>query len=143
MQTPSLDAPSTIAQASHDKSHTVSQQTPSTQKPLPQSASSNVIEVAVPLKALGLHPRDGLRTKLDWGVLTTDDGNSVRQRLYWTNSVASGTTDDSLEARLEPHLWGDVLFSSKSSDVDLLDRAVKSKPASPAAELLDELNKKK
>jgi hypothetical protein len=69
-----------------------------------------VVEAAVPLKALGLQVRDGLALKMDWGILSTGDGNSVRERQYWANRTATGTSDESFESRLEPHLWGQVVF---------------------------------
>ncbi|MCY3024416.1 MAG: hypothetical protein NTW87_36035, partial [Planctomycetota bacterium] len=68
------------------------------------------VEAAVPLATLGLQPRKGLRLKMDWGILTTSDGNQVKQRAYWANQLATGTSDEAVEARLEPHLWGYVGF---------------------------------
>jgi hypothetical protein len=71
---------------------------------------SYVLEAAVPLATLGLKPKPGLRLKLDWGVQTTTDGNQVKARAYWANSLATGTADEAVEARLEPGLWGHVGF---------------------------------
>jgi hypothetical protein len=68
------------------------------------------VEAAVPLAALGLQVRPGLRLKMDWGVLTTSDGRQVKQRQYWANSTATGTSDEAVEARLEPYLWGHIRF---------------------------------
>ena len=67
-------------------------------------------EAAVPLTALGLKPQPGLLTKFDFGILTSDDGKQVKQRQYWANSFATGTADEAVEARLEPHLWGHLRF---------------------------------
>ena len=68
------------------------------------------VEVAVPLAALGLKPRGGERLKMDWGILSTGDGTQVKQRQYWANVLATGTADEAVEARLEPHLWGWLAF---------------------------------
>jgi hypothetical protein len=67
------------------------------------------VEASVPLATLGLKPKPGLILKLDWGILSTGDGNQVKQRQYWSNP-ATGTADEPTEARLEPHLWGHVRF---------------------------------
>ncbi len=69
-----------------------------------------VVKAVIPLEAIGLQPRPGLVLKLDWGVLTTGDGTQVKQRQYWANEAATGTADEAVEARLEPHLWGHVRF---------------------------------
>ncbi len=68
------------------------------------------VEAAIPIKDLGLKIVPGLRLKMDWGVLSSQDGNKVDTRAYWTNKTANGTSDESLESRLEPHLWGYVEF---------------------------------
>jgi hypothetical protein len=70
-----------------------------------------VVEASVPLNALGLRPTPGLRLKLDWGVLTSSDGNQVKERLYWANKTATGTGDEAVEARLEPAQWAVVEFT--------------------------------
>jgi len=67
-------------------------------------------EAAVPLAALGLQPKPGLLLKMDWGVLTSSDGNQVKRRMYWANESSMGTSDEATEARLEPHRWGYVRF---------------------------------
>lgn len=68
------------------------------------------VEAAIPIKDLRLKVTPGLRLKMDWGVLFSRDGNKVDVRSYWTNTTANGTSDESLEARLEPSLWGYVEF---------------------------------
>ena len=67
-------------------------------------------EASVPLAAIGLQPKTGQLLKMDWGLLTTSDGNQVKRRMYWANDQATGTSDEATEARLEPHLWGYVRF---------------------------------
>jgi hypothetical protein len=75
-----------------------------------EDKESYTVEAAVPLATLGLQPKKGMRLKMDWGILTTSDGNQVKQRAYWANQLATGTADEAIEARLEPHLWGYVGF---------------------------------
>jgi len=70
------------------------------------------IEASIPIKELGLKITPDLRLKMDWGVLVSRDGNQVQTRTYWTNKMANGTSDESFESRLEPHLWGFVRFPS-------------------------------
>ena len=68
------------------------------------------VEASIPLSDLGLKPKKGLRLRMDWGFLTTDDGNQVKDRLYWSNRQATGTSDEAIEARLEPQFWGYANF---------------------------------
>jgi len=72
------------------------------------------IEASIPIQDLGLKIVPDLRLKMDWGVLISRDGNQVQTRSYWTNKMANGTSDESFESRLEPHLWGFVHFPSGS-----------------------------
>lgn len=69
------------------------------------------VEAAIPHKDFGLIISNGLLLKLDWGVLTTDEGHITRTRQYWANPMATGVSDEPTEARLEPHLWGHVRFT--------------------------------
>ncbi len=68
------------------------------------------LEVSIPLADIGLKPKKGMRVKMDWGLLSTGDGTQVKQRLYWANTQATGTSDEPTEARLEPQFWGFVSF---------------------------------
>jgi hypothetical protein len=68
------------------------------------------VEAAIPLATLGLSPKPGMRLKMDWGLLASPDGVQVKQRLYWANRLATGTSDEAVEARLEPRLWGYLAF---------------------------------
>jgi hypothetical protein len=68
------------------------------------------IEASVPLKDIGLKITPDLRLKMDWGMIISRDGNQAHIRSYWTNKMANGTSDESFESRLEPHLWGYVQF---------------------------------
>lgn len=74
-----------------------------------------IVEAAIPLAAIGLKPEPGMRLKLDWGILTTGpDGNEVLRRIYWSNQATSITSDAPSEARLQPNLWGFVLFHGQN-----------------------------
>lgn len=72
------------------------------------------VEAAIPQKDLGLAPAPGQVFKMDWGVLTTDDGFVTRSRAYWANPTATGVADEPTEARLQPALWGHVRFTATS-----------------------------
>ena len=76
------------------------------------------VEAAVPLKALGLQINKGLVLKIDWGVLSTEEGNITTARNYWANKTAVGTTDEPTEARLSPDLWGHVRFTALKDKLD-------------------------
>ncbi len=69
-----------------------------------------VVEIAIPLRLLGLVPVKGMRIKGDWGILVSDDGHQVKARHYWANTAATGTADEAVEARLEPAKWGIIAF---------------------------------
>ena len=68
------------------------------------------VEASIPLKDLGLAPTPGRTLKMDWGVLTTNDGFITSTRTYWANQTATGVSDEALEARLQPGLWGHMRF---------------------------------
>ncbi|MBI2191688.1 MAG: hypothetical protein HYU36_06870 [Planctomycetes bacterium] len=80
------------------------------------------LEAAIPLDEIGFQPRFGERYRLDWGILTTDDyGNTCTGRLYWSNKATAILADAPSEARLLPHLWGDLRVNEfpKSGPADL------------------------
>ena len=77
------------------------------------------VEAAIPLGELGVKIEPGARVKMDWGVLTSPDGNQVKQRMYWANKAATGTSDEAIEARLEPSLWGTLIWGAGSVEDDL------------------------
>jgi len=84
-------------------------------------ADRYVVEVAIPLDALGLNLAGGtgvspVRLKLDWGVLATDAGGTVvLGRHYWANKATSVLSDAPSEAALHPDLWGYVRFFDRSA----------------------------
>ncbi len=100
------------------------------------------VEAAIPLADLGIPaaPASGTVMKMDWGVLTTDDGFATRSRRYWANPIASGVSDEPTEARLDPALWGYARFGVPSSG-----KPTMTDPLAPAAtdatldDLLDDL----
>lgn len=98
----------------------------------------------IPLKALNWQPEDGQLLRCDWGVLASDDGHTVKRRIYWSNSLATGTTDEAWEARLDPHLWGTLAVVTKSRaerQLELASPEGKGKPRED--DILDDLDSKK
>ena len=80
--------------------------------------SERKIDAAAYFAKLGLKPADDLRLKMDWGILSSDSsGNSVMQRLYWSNGATGIIADVPSEARLHPDLWGYVLFHDRSRHI--------------------------
>ena len=77
------------------------------------------VEVAIRLSTLGLRIRPNIIYKMDWGVLTSNDGKVVKQRAYWSNKTATGTSDEAVEARLEPNMWGNLRFQVEENIEDL------------------------
>lgn len=100
-----------------------------------------VFNAAIPLKELRWKPRDGQLLRCDWGVLTSDDGHTVKRRLYWSNPLATGTTDEAWEARLDPHLWGTLaVLSASRADRQLELSSPGAKPkTNSATDLLDDI----
>lgn len=98
----------------------------------------------IPLAELDWKPEDGQLLRCDWGVLTSDDGHSVKRRIYWSNQLATGTTDEAWEARLDPHLWGTMAVLKQSRSDQQLDLASPDKkPKATGNDILDEIDLKK
>jgi len=71
-----------------------------------------VLEAAIPLKTLGLVPKNGTRLKADFGILRGDPrGEDTRERLYWANRATAIINDMPSEIDLCPALWGTVEFA--------------------------------
>jgi hypothetical protein len=69
------------------------------------------VEASVPLEALGLKPRPGLRLRGDAGFISSDAaGTSSVARTYWSNPATSLTSDLPSEAWMQPAAWGDFVF---------------------------------
>lgn len=62
-------------------------------------------ELSVPLAAVGLRPKTGLRVRGDIGILR-GSGGLTAQRLYWQNKATGLVSDVPGEAELAPQLWG-------------------------------------
>jgi len=71
------------------------------------------VEAAIPQSSLGITVREGLVLKMDWGILSTEEGNLTTARNCWANTMAVGTTDEPTEAKLQPRLWGHIRFEGE------------------------------
>ena len=71
---------------------------------------SGRFEASIPLAALGLEPKPGMRIKADIGVLRGEDGHLTIGRHYWSNKSTNITQDVPSEAELTPGLWGVLEF---------------------------------
>jgi hypothetical protein len=91
------------------------------------AGGETVVSAALPLQELGLKPVIGATHRMDWGVLSSRDGNLTTARKYWANATASGTTDEPTEARLTPNLWGFVRFQSSRTELDLKPKIPRGK----------------
>ncbi|HEX4142660.1 MAG TPA: hypothetical protein VHY91_03845 [Pirellulales bacterium] len=71
-----------------------------------------VVEARLPLTALGLTPRVGLELHGDFGVTYGDPaGQRTRLRAYWSNQHTGIVDDAVFELKMEPQLWGTLLFA--------------------------------
>ncbi len=71
-------------------------------------------EAQIPLDALGVKPCDGLRLKMDIGILEADrDGGTTVRRRYWANPLVQTVSDIPSEARIQPDMWGWIRFHDK------------------------------
>jgi hypothetical protein len=70
------------------------------------------VEAKVPLATLGLAPRVGLKLSGDFGATHGDPaGQRTRLRTYWANQH-TGIVDDAVaELKMEPRLWGTLIFA--------------------------------
>jgi hypothetical protein len=70
-------------------------------------------EAVIPLKSLGLSIMPDVAYKFDWGILASGpEGNTVLERVYWANAQTAILSDEAIESRLHPDLWGTVRFSA-------------------------------
>lgn len=86
-----------------------------------KAITQTIVELSVPLAAIGWRPNSDASYRVDVGALLSDDGVSVRERCYWSNVYATGTSDESVEARLEPQFWGRLTVAPQMTLDDLLD----------------------
>jgi len=85
------------------------------------------VSATLPLEDLGLEPVIGATHRMDWGVLSSRDGNLTTARNYWANTTASGTTDEPTEARLTPNLWGFMRFQPSRTEMQLQPKIPRGK----------------
>jgi hypothetical protein len=70
-----------------------------------------VVEVAIPLAALGLKPAVGLTLDGDFGATFGDAaGKDTVLRSYWNNQATGIVADEVAELQLEPKNWGRLIF---------------------------------
>lgn len=73
--------------------------------------SSFVLEAAVPLRAIHLDPTATRTVAGDVGrVLSDQTGTRAVDRVYWSNKNTKIVSDVPSEARLQPNLWGTLVF---------------------------------
>ena len=78
-------------------------------------ANGYCAEAVIPLKSLGLEIVPDVAYKFDWGILASGpDGSEVLERLYWANPQTKMLSDEAIEAKLHPDLWGTVRFATGS-----------------------------
>ncbi len=71
-----------------------------------------VVEARLPLAALGLTARAGLELHGDFGVTYGDPaGQRTRLRACWANQHTGIVHDAVSELKMEPRLWGTLLFA--------------------------------
>ena len=69
------------------------------------------VEVAVPLKELGVGLRPGLKLRGDVGVTYGDPvGQRTSLRVYWSNKATGIVADEVEELKMQPSLWGELDF---------------------------------
>ena len=74
-------------------------------------AKRYIVEVAIPLAALGLTPAAGLKLTGDFGVTYGNPaGDDTVLRSYWNNQATGIVADEVWELTLEPHNWGEIQF---------------------------------
>ena len=69
------------------------------------------VEVAVPLAALGLELKNGLKLIGDFGVTHSDtNGQDTALRTFWSNQATGIVNDEVFELKMEPGNWGELIF---------------------------------
>ncbi len=69
------------------------------------------VEASVPVAALGLSPRAGLKLRGDFGVTYGDPaGQRTQLRSYWNNQQTGLVADIVFELKLVPSNWGELIF---------------------------------
>lgn len=70
-----------------------------------------VVEAAIPLKSIGLAPKQGMKLNGDIGVTHGDeDGKDTILRTYWNNKKTGIVADEVFELKIAPSNWGILTF---------------------------------
>ena len=70
-----------------------------------------VVEAAIPLEALGLHPKSGEALRGDLGVTFNEaSGTRTKLRSYWANQQTGLVDDVVFELQVSPENWGTMTF---------------------------------
>lgn len=70
-----------------------------------------VVEVAIPLAALGLQLKPGFATTGDFGATHGDkSGKDTLLRTHWNNQATGLVNDEVFELKMEPSNWGEITF---------------------------------
>ncbi len=74
----------------------------------PSGNKGYIVEAAIPLKALGVSLKPGLKLRGDLGVTYSDpEGKDTNLRVYWSNQAAGIVADEVEELKMQPALWGE------------------------------------
>ena len=77
----------------------------------PNGDRQYLVEVAIPLKELGIDPKPGLKLRGDVGVTYGDPaGQRTNLRVYWSNKATGIVADEVEELKMQPSLWGEFDF---------------------------------
>jgi hypothetical protein len=69
------------------------------------------VEAAIPLAALGLAPKAGLKLRGDVGATHGNKaGNDTALRTYWSNQATGLVSDEVFELQMAPKNWGEMQF---------------------------------
>ena len=70
------------------------------------------LEAAIPLKALGLQPKNKLAISGDFGATHgSKAGNDTILRSYWNSQATGLVSDEVFELKIEPLNWGELSFA--------------------------------
>ncbi len=78
---------------------------------LDKTSNSYTVEVAVPLKSIGLKPAKGMKLKSDLGFISSDPTGQINTaRTYWSNKDTNLLSDLPQESWFNPQSWGELVF---------------------------------
>jgi hypothetical protein len=77
----------------------------------PAGDRAYVVEVAIPLKQLGVSLKPGLKLRGDFGATFGDPaGKDTSLRVYWSNQATGIVADEVEELKMQPAMWGEFHF---------------------------------